>query len=78
LSDPPAGIAIQEVSPDRQGVAIQLSVDAEKAAPGLKGNLIVDAFLERPVYGADGKPRGNTRRIAVGTLPAVPFEVAEP
>jgi hypothetical protein len=72
LSEPPEGIAIENVSPAREGVAILLRADAEKVAPGLKGNLILDAFIER-TFGPAGAQR--KRRIPVGTLPAVPFEI---
>ena len=72
LSDPPEGIAIENASPVREGMAILLRADAEKVAPGLKGNLILDAFIERTVGPAGGQRK---RRIPVGTLPAVPFEI---
>jgi len=71
LSEPPEGIAIQDVSPFQQGLSVLLRADTEKAQPSLKGNLIVDAFLERDV-------RGKRRRIPLGTLPAVPFHIVAP
>ena len=64
LNAPPDGVRIQKVQPAPGGVTILLQVDAT-ARPGLKGNLIVDAFLERP----------NQRRTPLGVLPAIPFEV---
>ncbi len=68
LSEPPEGIAIQSVSPDPDGLAILLRADATKAKPGLKGNLIVEAFAEGAV--------NSSRRLPLGTLPAIPFEIA--
>ena len=47
LNQPPEGIAIQDVETVRDGVAIILRADAAKVKAGLKGNLIVDAFMER-------------------------------
>jgi hypothetical protein len=73
LNDPPEGISM-EVSPLRDGVSLQLHADAQKAKPGLRGNLIVDAFLERTVTPPDGRPPVK-RRQPLGTLPAIPFEI---
>lgn len=73
LNDPPEGISM-EVSPLRDGVSLQLRADAHKAKPGLRGNLIVDAFLERTVTPPDGRPPVK-RRQPLGTLPAIPFEI---
>jgi len=72
LSDPPEGIVIDNVSLVREGMAILLRADAEKVTPGLKGNLILDAFIERTMGPAGGQRK---RRIPVGTLPAVSFEI---
>ena len=77
LSEPPEGIAIQKVSRFEGGVAIDLRTNGEKIKPGLKGNLIVNAFVERVPRTKDGKPRGPRRRIPMGTLPAIPFEVVD-
>ena len=72
LNDPPDGISIQEVRPDANGMAILLRADG-KAKAGLKGNLIVDAFVDRIVTPQNGPARKN--RNLLGTLPAIPFEV---
>jgi hypothetical protein len=68
LNDPPEGIAIQRVTSDRNGVSVLLSVQADKAKPGLKGNLILDAYREV----ANNR---QTRRQTIATLPAIPFVV---
>ncbi|MBC8870029.1 MAG: peptidase [Planctomycetes bacterium] len=78
LSDPPEGIEIKGVTRVAGGVAIDLKADAEKIQPGLKGNLLVNAFIERTFGRAGGTQPGNKRRIPVGTLPAIPFEIVEP
>jgi hypothetical protein len=70
LNEPPAGITIQSVTPSATGVSIVLRADP-KAKPGLKGNLILDAFIDRPAPNV----KQGTRRQPLGTLPAVPFEV---
>jgi len=75
LSEPPKGIAIQSLSPGPEGLAVLLSADAKEAKPGLKGNLIFNAFLETPMKDKDGKTQAGTRRTPLGILPALPFEV---
>jgi hypothetical protein len=75
LMEPPEGISIQSVAPARDGVSVLLSVQRDKAKPGLKGNLILEAFREvAPLPGAANQAR---RRQSLGVLPAVPFEVVE-
>jgi hypothetical protein len=74
LNDPPDGISIQEVQPAPNGMSLVLRA-GPKAAPGLKGNLILDAFVDRIVTPQNGKP--TKRRNLLGTLPAVPFEVTQ-
>jgi len=73
LGEPPDGITIQNISPIREGAEIELAADAAKVRPGLKGNLVVNAFAARPQ--AAGKGPANNRRPFAGTLPAIPFEI---
>ncbi len=77
LSDPPEGITIDSVSRFDEGAAILLRADAEKARPGLKGNLIANASQQRTLT---DRRSGKTReyRAVLGTLPAIPFEVVKP
>jgi len=77
LSEPPEGITIQEVTTSRDGVAIVLRADAGKVKPGLRGNLIVDAYREAS-SGGGSKKTAASRRLLIGTLPAIPFEVVSP
>jgi hypothetical protein len=77
LSEPPEGVAIRSVTPSRDGVTIVLRADAAKAKPGLKGNLIVNAVMERDAEASGGKPQGGKQRIPLGSLPAIPFEIVK-
>jgi len=78
LSEPPEGISLGKVSQVSEGAELELRSDAAKAKPGLKGNLIVDIFPGQALSGAaKNKKQGNQRRTAVGTLPAIPFEVTQ-
>jgi hypothetical protein len=72
LSEPPDGISIKEVSPTE----IVLQADPSKVKPGFKGNLIVKASAERSLPSeAQPPPPANRRRIPLGALPAIPFEI---
>jgi hypothetical protein len=70
LDDPPEGISIQSVAAVNGGLAVTLRADPAKAKPGLRGNLILDAYIERP----DAKAAARRRQLLT-TLPAIPFEV---
>jgi hypothetical protein len=80
LSDPPEGIAIQQVTPAASGLEITLQGDAAKLKPGLKGNLIVGISPKGGDAPAKSKGKGqaNQRRAPLATLPAIPFEVVAP
>ncbi|OQW96700.1 MAG: hypothetical protein BWK77_03865 [Verrucomicrobia bacterium A1] len=78
LDEPPEGLSIANVDWGEQRVTIHLKAEAGKAKAGLKGNLIVDVLAEGGgAGGKDGKPAGG-RRIPIGVLPAIPFEVVGP
>ena len=75
LSDPPEGIVIDKVAWQDRSVTITLRSDAEKAKPGLRGNLIANAFQKRTETNKEGKTREY--RSFMGPLPAIPFEVVK-
>jgi len=75
LSEPPDGITIGDVSYERGAVVIVLHAEAGRAEPGLRDNLIVDAFAERTVVSPVGQQQAEKRRIPLGTLPAISFEI---
>ncbi len=77
LSEPPEGIAIQDVAAIRDGAELVLKADATKVKPGLSGNLIVNVFA-RPPAANDAKAQVNRRRAPLGVLPAIPFKIIEP
>lgn len=72
LDDPPDGVTVQSVAPAGNAVWVTLKAAGGKLQPGLKGNLILEAFVERaaPNQGANAR-----RKQPVGTVPAIPFEV---
>jgi hypothetical protein len=73
LNDPPEGISL-ETSPQGNGVSLLFRADPQKAKPGLRGNLIVEAVTERTVTQPNGAAPVK-RRQPLGTLPAIPFEI---
>ena len=71
LNEAPEGLTIESVSQVRDGFNLRVSADKEKIKPGLSGNLIVEAYLERA-----GNPGTlNKRKLPLGLLPAIPFEI---
>ncbi|MCX5655241.1 MAG: PPC domain-containing protein [Planctomycetota bacterium] len=79
LSDPPDGITIKSIAPCPGGTEVVLQSDAAKTKAGLKGNLIVNAFFTPAAPAAEkGKAPAPQRRAAVGSLPAIPFEIVTP
>jgi len=77
LSEPPKGISIERTTPVDFGMEFVLGADRDNVEDGLKGNLIINAFMERAPKDKNGKPRGPKRRVSVGPLPAIPFEVVK-
>ena len=69
------GISVEFVSCADRTVAFVLHGDAEKAKPGLKGNLIVNGFQKRTETNREGKTRQY--RSFLGPLPAIPYEVVK-
>jgi len=74
LSEPPDGISIQGTSATGDGTAITFKADATKVKAGEKGNLIVEAFVERTPPAINGKVP-EKKRVSIGYLPAIPFDV---
>jgi hypothetical protein len=78
LSEPPEGIGFKEAVVRQGGAALVFQSDSGKVKPGQRGNLIVLAFANRPAPETEGKPRANPRRVPLGALPAIPFEIVAP
>jgi hypothetical protein len=75
LDEPPEGLTIEKETASRQGTELVLKCDAAKIKPGLKGNLIVNAFAIQPEEPAPRKPAPRGRPTPLGMLPAIPFEI---
>jgi hypothetical protein len=71
----PPGIDIRSVSTFQGGLLIELGADAQKITPGAKGNVLVNAFVTRSGTSKNDKTPRERRRTAIGTVPAIPYEV---
>jgi hypothetical protein len=75
LSDPPAGITLQEVTDTFTGVTFTLAADDKHV--GYAENLIIEAFTEQAGKSQKG-PTARQQRVSLGILPAIPFEIVHP
>jgi hypothetical protein len=77
LSEPPEGITIHDMSLDSSGAVFLIQADGTKVKAGLRGNLIVTISAERVPPRDQPAPPAASRRLPLGTLPAIPFEIVE-
>ena len=87
LNDPPKGMSVGKTRTEKDGYVFELIADKEELEPGLAGNLIAEAFgttiPKAPAKGKKGKGKkvakaaAKPRRISLGYMPAIPFQVAK-
>lgn len=75
LDEPPDGITIENERPTSRGMEVVFKCDAAKAKPGLKGNLIANAFAVKTEKSTEKTPKRRGRPTPLGMLPAISFEV---
>jgi hypothetical protein len=75
LNEPPEGVELKEAPAIQGGNELVLQCNAAKAKPGWKGNLIVNVFTERMIQPPNKGATPQKRRIPLGSLPAIPFEI---
>ncbi|MFB3896379.1 MAG: hypothetical protein ACE14V_08765 [bacterium] len=73
LDEPPNGIILRDVVNEQGNLTLILAADGKLANPGLRENLIVEAFAE--YERKDGKNAGAKQRTSLGILPAIPIQV---
>ena len=79
LSEPPDGLSLRDAAVSETGAEFVLEADASKIKPGLRGNLIVTVSGERVPQQRGEKPApAARRRVPLGVLPAIPFEISPP
>ena len=77
LSDPPKGVTLQDVSVAPGLLTLVLKTDPDVVKAGLTDNLIIEAFIESAGRQQDGKTAKQKRRVSLGVLPAIPFEIVQ-
>ena len=76
LNEPPPGVTLKNTSSRPFGAVIALGAEGEKVEPGQRGNLIIEAFNVRKFKDRQGNER--SRRVSVGFLPSLPYEITPP
>ena len=75
-TDPPKGITLADVSGGAAGFTLTVKAAADAPAAGYADNLIMEAFTETVQRRGAAEPQ--KRRVAIGVLPAIPFEIVKP
>ncbi|MBM4038981.1 MAG: hypothetical protein FJ290_10765 [Planctomycetes bacterium] len=81
LNEPPEGVTLHDVKPLPDGLAFQLRAQGAAAKVGFADNLIVEVTTDnaaQPKGKGAGKGGGQSQRISLGLLPAIPFVVVQP
>lgn len=79
LSDPPAGVTVGQVVVNAPGAEVTILADAHATAAGSRGNLIFMVSGERIPPAAEQQTAARaSRRVPLGLLPAVPYEIVKP
>jgi hypothetical protein len=72
LAQPTEGVNLGRVQVEKDDLIVELRAQPDMAEMPSRGNLIIEAYMER-------KPRrggGKARRVPLGPLPAIPYVVA--
>jgi len=77
LSEPPAGISLQDVNSTPGELTFKISADANTLKQGFSDNLIIQAFNETVTKTRADPNKLQTVRNFVGVLPAIPFQIIQ-
>jgi hypothetical protein len=78
LSEAPDGLSIKKIEHHVGSVDVFINFDAAKLRPGARGNLIFSAYADpQKEPDAEKTKKQAPRRISLGFIPAVPYEVKE-
>ena len=77
LSEPPDGLSLQKYAITDEGLDVTLRADAAKLKPGWKGNVVVEASMERAVESKAAPAKPVKRRFIIGALPATTIEIVK-
>ncbi len=72
----PKGVSAEIITDSFGQFAIKLTTDAKEAEPGLRGNLLLQAYRESTPAPTESNPKPKPWRTDFGYFPAIPFEIA--
>jgi len=75
LRDPPKGVTIERLTGVLGGFSLTLKADKDTPEVGYKDNLIIEASIEVERKRPDGTGPAQKRRVPLGVLPAIAFEI---
>ncbi len=75
LFNAPPGMVLGEFATGRDRVELTIKSDGAQSGPGSRGSLVVLAFAEHSPQSARQEPSAFPRRVPLGALPAIPYEV---
>lgn len=75
FKQPREGLALQETVAAPGSLTLKLRTEGDALKPGYQDNLVVEAFAHVPWGKRDAKGNRGTRRVSLGMLPAIPFEI---
>ena len=75
LSEPPAGMVIQDVNIIPGELTFAITADSNTAKVGLADNLIIDVSADPPRNPQGNQKKQPQQKVYIGTLPAIPFEI---
>ncbi len=78
LSEPPKCVTLKKTTVLSDGAVLTLAAAEETAELGYADNLIVEVFTEVAGQQRPGNAARQKRRISLGVLPAIPFEIVPP
>jgi hypothetical protein len=77
LSEPPDGITLSDLRLVGNGAEFVLQADPAKITAGRRGNLIVIVSGQRTPAATAQQPTPVSRRVPLGVLPAISYEIVE-
>jgi len=78
LSDPPPGLAIEDVNFFARELTFSLKADEKIAKDGFTDNLIIEVSAAAPRNPQGNPARQQNQRISLGVLPAISCEIVKP
>jgi hypothetical protein len=78
MSDPPPGLAIEDVNFLAGEMTFSIKADEKIAKEGFADNLIIEVSTGAPRNPQGNPARPQAQRVSLGVLPAIPCEIVKP